>query len=537
MKSKKKLILIILITLGIFFALTPRFIINSSSDSANSDESEFDIRNLKVSPVSGKIHIDDDNPSINWTVAKKAGLCTGNGTYFDPYIIEDLEIDGEDSGSCIWIDNSEVYFRIENCTLFNSGEGFDDAGIKLVNVNNGQIVNNNCSNNNNKGILSWNCNTSIISGNIVKNNYDYGIALSGSSNNTISGNTISNTYSGIAMQGWLSDQIKGFNNIFTGNLMYECGFRILGNLEILLSTEIDTTNLVNGKPVYYCTNQVNLRSTDFSNAGQLILVNCSGSLISNLNISYTTIGISLHYCNNSIVSGNTVNNNTYYGIFLENSNNNYISGNAANTNNCSGLMIWGSNNNTISGNIANYNYYYGGLCLINCNNNTVSENTANNIKRFHGIYFERSKNNIVSGNIVNNNNWSGICLVDCSYTTLSGNTAINNIECGIILIESNYNTISGNTANYNQWGIVLYISSYNTISGNNLIGNDECIVEFNCQGNKVEDNDCTLPPITPSLNYLPTILIISSTIIGVSVFIIYQNRKRFRKPQEDIEFL
>jgi len=137
---------------------------------------------------------------------------------------------------------------------------------------------------------------------------------------------------------------------------------------------------------------------------------------------------------------------------------------------------------------------------------------------------------------MNNNNWSGIILIDSNYNVILGNTAFYNTECGIILFESIYNTISRNTANYNQWGIFLYTSSYNTISGNNLIGNDECIVEVNCQGNVIQDNDCTLNDTT-SLNYLPSILIISTAIIGVSVFMIYKNRKMFRKPQQDMDFL
>ncbi|MFX0083973.1 MAG: NosD domain-containing protein, partial [Candidatus Hodarchaeota archaeon] len=93
---------------------------------------------------------------------------------------------------------------------------------------------------------------------------------------------------------------------------------------------------------------------------------------------------------------------------------------------------------------------------------------------------------------------------------------------------------SGNTANYNRYGILLYESDNNTVSGNRLIGNQECIIEVNCQGNVIQDNVCTL---TPSLNYFPIILIISITIIGVAVFVIYKNHKRFRKPQEDLEFL
>ena len=340
MKSNAKSKIIILITLGIIISLTLIITINQSLITGNKNDVNYDEEKPKTPAVSGKIHIDDDNPSINWTVAKKDGICTGNGTYSDPYIIEDLEINGAGSGSCIFIENSEMYFRIENCTLFNSGEDYREAGINLVNVNNGQILNNTCSNNNNKGIRLWNCNNSIISGNTVNNNHAYGIVLNGSHNYTISGNTISNTSKGIITQAY--EPFKGDNNVITGNLMNGCGLKMHGNLETLLSHKIDTTNLVNGKPLYYTTNEVNLRSNDFPNAGQVILVNCSGSLISKLNLSYTTIAISLHYCNNNIISGNTLNNNTYYGIFLACSDNNYISGNSANTNGLVGICFFDS---------------------------------------------------------------------------------------------------------------------------------------------------------------------------------------------------
>jgi parallel beta-helix repeat protein len=531
MKSNKKLKIIAVIILVVLFTFATMITIKLVLINGDKNVNNFDSEDLRIAGISGKIHIDDANPSINWTVAKKDGICTGNGTYSDPYVIEDLEIDGEGSESCIWIDNSEVYFRIENCTVFNNGFDFYDAGIKLVNVNNGQIFNNNCSNNHLRGIFLMNSNRSIISENIVNNNNMYGISLFSSYNNNISENTINNVYIGILLGG----DHRGGHNIVTGNLMNKCGLKIGGNLDTVISHEIDTSNLVNGKPVYYYTNKVNLRSYNLTNAGQVILINCSDSLISNLNISYSTIAISLHYCNNNIISGNTLNNNTYYGIFLDYSDNNYISGNTANNNDMAGIMIWDSNINNVSGNIVNNNHYAGGICLLTCKNITVSENIAKNSKRFHGIYIENSNNIIISGNIVNNNSWSGICLVNSDDNIISGNIANYNGECGIVLFQSKYNTISGNTANYNRWGIVLYESDYNTVSGNNLIRNgDNCIAELNCQGNLIYDNDCTL---APSLAYFPIILTIIIPIMAVSVFIIYQNRKRFRKPQEDLDFL
>jgi hypothetical protein len=121
MKSNRKIKTLILIILGILFVFLPIFTSNLNfKNSEFNDDKRLANENLKISKVSGKIHIDDTNPTMNWSVAKKDGICTGNGTYSDPYVIEDLIINGGGSGDCILIENSNVYFRIENCTVYNS---------------------------------------------------------------------------------------------------------------------------------------------------------------------------------------------------------------------------------------------------------------------------------------------------------------------------------------------------------------------------------------------------------------------------------
>jgi len=60
------------------------------------------------------------------------GISTGSGTYSDPHVIEDLIIDDGSSGNYIWIENSNVYFKIENFTVYNAIV-WSDAGIKLNN--------------------------------------------------------------------------------------------------------------------------------------------------------------------------------------------------------------------------------------------------------------------------------------------------------------------------------------------------------------------------------------------------------------------
>ena len=84
MKSNRKTKTITLIIIGIFFAFLPIFINNPTSTARNSDitsnyNGEFDHENLKISAISGKIHIDN-----NWTAAKSAEIVTGNGTYSAP---------------------------------------------------------------------------------------------------------------------------------------------------------------------------------------------------------------------------------------------------------------------------------------------------------------------------------------------------------------------------------------------------------------------------------------------------------------------
>jgi len=420
--TKKRIII-----LGILFALPPKIAFNFSFNdisSLYSDFSNFDDKYLKISTISGKIHIDN-----NWTDARDAGICTGDGTYSNPYIIEDLVIDGGGSGSCIWIENSDVYFKIENCTLYTSGK----AGIRLSVVNNSQLLDNNCSSNLSRGIYLEYSNNNTISGNTANNNWYYGICIEYSNNNNISENTANNNwYDGICIE-------YSKNNTISGNIMNKCGLTLFGYLEELSSHNIYTTNLVNGKPLYYYLNEINLGPNNFTNAGQLILVNCTDSLISNLNTSYCSQGISLYYCDNNNITGNTANYNNNSGLFLE-----------------------------------------------FCFHNTLSGNTVNN--NWYGLDLFTSFYNNVTGNSANNNG-VGILLDGSDYNVVSENTAHNG-DFGLQLAGSRYNNITRNNASNNGIGVYLIFSDYNNIMENELLENDECIREEFCEGNRFDNNDC-----------------------------------------------
>ncbi|MHA2051850.1 MAG: right-handed parallel beta-helix repeat-containing protein, partial [Promethearchaeota archaeon] len=549
MKSNAKSKLIII---GILFTLLPIITTNFSYGIGNKNRSldysdDFILKkdNLKVSAVSGRIHIDDTNPSYNWSVAKDAGICTGNGTYSEPYIIKDLIIDGGGSGTCILIEDSDVYFTIQNCTLFNSGNtGSRTSGIYLKNVSNGQIINNNCSFNKN-GIHTYFSKNNTILGNIANNNSRYGIwldsqcndtkidkntacfnseygiyvdggyyiyhhsynlliinndvsynaaegirvvftndsqiignsainvgippwggcalniqlcqnitissnRLQGSNafgieawnlkliniyNNTISSNqgpgldiqnsnyvNIANNYiseNNVGMilggfygdpqppenclisENFISDCVIGiqigniFNMTIRGNNMQNCGILISGHSSIYHSTShtIDTTNLVNGKPVYYYVNQTNLEINDLSNVGQIMLVNCNHSLLSNLNIYSSSAGILLLHSNKNEISGCILNKNLI-GLYLSNSHNNTVSGLETNSNDY-GMLLDESHFNIIINSKAYSNY--AGLALTESNGNQISGNNIHH-STVAGIHLFYSNFNLITQN-------------------------------------------------------------------------------------------------------------------------------------------
>jgi len=192
--------------------------INNNAVIAEVDFGEGDNANL-TNPKSSAfwtmdyIHIDG-----NWSDTVNEDWCSGDGSWDNPYVIENVTIDASSSptGSGIFINNSKNdYFIIRNVTVYNAG---GDAGIKLENTNNGSLTNNNCSNNGQSGVFLYDdCGNNTISGNIVNNNW-FGILLqSGCDNNTISGNiAYNNDEYGIFL-------LNCDNNTISGNIASNVG--------------------------------------------------------------------------------------------------------------------------------------------------------------------------------------------------------------------------------------------------------------------------------------------------------------------------
>jgi parallel beta-helix repeat protein len=198
--------------------------------------------------------------------------------------------------------------------------------------------------------------------------------------------------------------------------MHECGISV--DYNISLYNKIDTSNLVNGKPIYFYFNETSLLPSNFTNAGQVILRECRDSEISGIETSNCYVGIYLYYCNNIIISEITAKYN-YKGIELYNSNNNHI------------------------------------------NTKTTLKNND------YGIYLSRSDYNTISGSNTIDNNDRGIYLVASHYNTISDNNTINYNNEGIYLLASHYNTITENSLNRNG-DCFVELRCHDNIISNNL---------------------------------------------------------------------
>ena len=327
-------------------------------------------------------------------------------------------------------------------------------GIHLDNAKNCNIANNNISNNGNEGIHLEDSSNNIIMGNSISDN-DYGIYLWRSSNNVIIGNSISDNRGGIFL--WFSSS----NNI-TGNTMTNDGVSIYGYELWHWNTHTIENNTVNGKPLYYFKDKVGGKVPE--DAGQVILANCTGMLVENLNIRNTDVGIKIGFSSQNTIKNNNISNNGD-GIYLYESSNNILANNTVSSNNIYGIYLDDSSNNILANNIISLNGD-NGIDLSDSGGNQISNNTISS-NNGDGINLWDSGGNQISNNIISLNGDNGIYLDQSNGNQIYNNTISSNNGDGINLRNSGSNLIMSNV--FTSDG--LFGGSYqNTVEGNIVNG-------------------------------------------------------------------
>ncbi|MFW9874838.1 MAG: nitrous oxide reductase family maturation protein NosD, partial [Candidatus Thorarchaeota archaeon] len=403
--------------------------LNVKSDDLSQINSE--IRDLHVSKIYGKIYINN-----NWSDAKAVGICTGSGNYSDPYVIEDLVIDAGGLGSCIWIVNSSAFFKIENCTLYNSRQATlppwpMQAGIVLENASNGWITQNNISYND-LGILVEGENITISANIISKNIWGIGVGWS----SYISENNISKNMIGIIGGGGVISLNNINNNIIgiykpeyssystiienTINNNEKAGILLETSFNNIISKNEVSNNKLHGIWITMRTYWWDPDPYPFPGY----------NLITENSIKNNSYGINLNYTTDNSIFNNTVNNNEVSGVELHISYSNTISYNNL-TGNYHGIKCNESRLNQINENMISNNYY--GVSLISSDKNNIVQNSIN--YNHYGISFTSSIRNEIISNVLHYN-W--MCFIedqDSYYNNFENNDCIETRKKGQDWIE------------------------------------------------------------------------------------------------------
>lgn len=353
--------------------------------------------------------------------------------------------------------------------------------------------------NNAWGIFILSHANALVENNIIANNSG-GIVADFSDNNTFINNTVINNKSEGILFFYSSGNIMR-NNMISGN---KYNFGISGSS---FNHDIDTSNLVNGKPIRYLKNRSNLviNPQNFSSVGYLALINCTNITVENLNLTNNYNGVLLAEIENSTLRNNIFKNNAK-GIDIIDSLNNTIQGNNVTDSTWLGISLAHSPNNKfrennlvgnqlnfkVSGdslsdfmqaldlsNVVNGKFMRyllnltdlvvnpsafnntGYFAFVNCSNVTAENLSLEN----NEILVAFTKNSSISGNNITS---GGIELAYSSFVNLT-RSAISNGQSGISIYHSDNNTVAKNNITQNNYhGIQLQTSSCNTVFGNNV---------------------------------------------------------------------
>ena len=360
---------------------------------------------------------------------------SGTGADYDPYIIEGYNITTT-MGYGIYITGTTKHFIIRDCYIKGGPTGIE---IHNVAVNTSIIINNTCLDMGSFGISISNTNNATLSFNKCEKSNDSAIMIIHSDFTLLINNTLKETKAGFFVYD------SNFP-MFYNNSLYDCGIHFYSDNLYQLKSYYFEDNKVNGKKYGFFVDQYSLlfNSPDY---GQIVLVNCSNSIISNQYIPRTATGIEVIHSNNITIQDCNIESMMLEWAFL-----------------FDGICIKESTNCTIKGNF--------------CYNGTS------------GIRLEDTEDTLVTNNILEEN-WAGIDINGGLNTSLIGNTCERSYYAGMFLTGMDNSLIQDNTLyNNSQDGIQLHslsnvIISYNLFEKNGYYG---AALYFNVLNCKIHHN-------------------------------------------------
>ena len=409
-----------------------------------------------------------------------------------------------------------------NDAYSNSGSGISI----LVDSRYNDVTDNHAYSNSNDGIVIDRAGWNNVTGNNASFNGQYGVVSRCSSpsydavsdHNNISDNTIwYNNRGGISL-GQYSDYDTALNNtvyenwrngawgIYIGashdiireNRLFHTSLYIYAHdKNVAVSHTLDTSNTVNGRPVYYWKDRTGGAVPE--GAGEVILANCNGVLVRNQTLTDEYAGVYILYSGNNTVENSTI--EASYGIHMSGSGgrNRFMGNNISNSTvgiSSEFSTYLGKDPDEVVGNYFSENGWGVGLGLsayyINITDNIFINTWDAAIYSFNGVNINATGNTIINWKDTNN----GIWLDNTNFCNIYNNSIENHGKGnGVYVRGQNHFNISGNTIKTNQayYGISFqnYGSAYLSLENNSVTGNDSTqygIFVSAYDGSKISNN-------------------------------------------------
>jgi parallel beta-helix repeat protein len=320
------------------------------------------------------------------------------------------------------------------------------------------------------------------------------LSLEWSSGHTITGNIFVDGIVGIEI--WSTTGC-----VFRNNSMINSDFSIRVYPTYQYDNDLDSSNTVDGKPIYYWINAKG--ATVPSDAAYIVLVGCANIIIENaspqgialISTSSSTIsrvemtgrgdGITLLDCSGISILDSILRDHAI-GVYLEDCSNNTISGNEISNHTTRGMSIGNANNNLISGNIFADNSYA--------------------IAPF--------QDEVGTGNIIASNNFAKN---DYTITVRGSMEVVGNIfednNQAILLSGGSGSTITQNTFTNNKNALYISAASNNNIYLNNFLSNDRQVTDAGMSSSQVSTQSAKT-----SSNSIGFVQLVATHVSGVNFF-------------------
>jgi len=306
-------------------------------------------------------------------------------------------------------------------------------------------------------------NNVTIADNIIMNHWG-GLGCYLSNDSTFQGNRITTTmYDGISVGSSLRVRVLG-------NALINTGISVSGDsLEQWDTHVIDTSNTVNGKPVYYWKGIAG--GTVPNGAGEVILANSTGVTVGGQDFNNGGPAVLMGFSSNNVMSNNVISSNTGSSVSLTRSNDNVIANNTISGGNGIGLILDHSDGNTIENNTLRNN---NGMSLSYSQNNVILTNNLSTDlasgAQSTAIQMYRSGRNVIDNNTVSSSYYSASINLALSLRNRVANNTVSSGQAGAISVSdhSDYTILTRNKL----WNSLIDItsSSNNSITYNEALG-------------------------------------------------------------------